>query len=397
MIDLGGEGSATVNWSLVLLAGAAVLGIVLLIGLLNLLDNRRTRGFVTLFLVLPLLALSFLAVTGRVVHVRSRAAVPASGDGDVTVVLSPPDKTDTGKAADDGISFRIQQDEGTGKGMIIFVKANRRLESLGKAFLDAIRHSGEKESEPGKSPAAPTTEVAAAPAGPAAPTRDLQPAKPASAPVSKPTVPPAETQDPTRQAIQVYEAISKSAAKWGAKRRTTPRTASKTGAPAGKALPTDDVAYEETVTAYGRAATDSAAALDDELQLALKGYVQDRLGDEAAERVVLPAGELRKCIASKSQETVDVKGLGPMVCTTALVRFDNAFQTRIDREWVRVRLPERLWYLGGGLGVVLLPLSVGYGYLKIDLATGGAYRWRLRLAAVAILAGMVAAGVAFIP
>ena len=46
---------------------------------------------------------------------------------------------------------------------------------------------------------------------------------------------------------------------------------------------------------------------------------------------------------------------------------------------------------GGGLAAVLWLLAVMYGYLRVDLKTGGAYRGRLRFAAVLAILGPVAA------
>ena len=407
MFNFGG-GDAAGHWNFLVVIGAAVLGVVLIFGLLNLLENRRARGFVAVFLVLPVLLLGFLAMTALVVRSRigaeredetrrqAEAAMLQSGvrqpalpgPGDVMVVLSPPDKAEAGKTPDDSISVKIHQDDGSGKGTIIYVKANRMLESLGKAFLDTIRHGTEKETEPEKPSPTPTAQAAVSPSGPAAP-----PAKAAAGPPSKPPTTPAVKQDPIREAIQVIESLSKSAAGVGATRKTSPRTAAKPRAPANNLASQSEVVYEETVTAYGKDATDSQAALDDELQLALARYMEGRFGPEAADQIEIPADDLRKCVALEPKETVELKGLGPMVRTTGVVRFNKAFQARIDQEWAKVHLSEKFWYLGGGLGAVMLLLAVGYGYLKIDLATHGAYRWRLRLAAIAIVVG-IAAGIA---
>ena len=112
---------------------------------------------------------------------------------------------------------------------------------------------------------------------------------------------------------------------------------------------------------------------------------------EAAEEVQFPADEIRDFIVPGSQvdENVESGLLGPITRTTVRVYLGKAYQ--------RFRLPQRLWYLGGGFGGVLLLVSVVWGYLKIDLATAGAYRWHLRLAAAAILLGMAGTAVAFVP
>ena len=44
-------------------------------------------------------------------------------------------------------------------------------------------------------------------------------------------------------------------------------------------------------------------------------------------------------------------------------------------------MSDRLWYAGSAAGLVLALLATFYGYLKVDLRTGGAHKGRLRLAA----------------
>jgi hypothetical protein len=376
-----------VPWKLVVLVGAGVVAIMLLVGLVNLFVNPRTRPWGVLLLAVPLVILGGLWVTIWVAHVPpGRGPVPdevaaqkaaeamlrpgawpepkpwpePKGDG-LTVIVSPPDEARPGKPVDDGISVKIQQDGPTGKGTIIYVKANRMLEALGKTLLDTIRdHGSEKKTEPAGPTAPPAQPVAAAGPPPHVPGPDTPPAKPARAAPSKPS--PA------------------------AAAKTAPRLPAKP--PAAKRTPPRSAASEETVTGYGKTAADSEDNLDLELQKAFSQYAERRLGSEGAGEVSFPAEEIRKFIVDTSQEEVESGLLGPIIRTTAVVNFDKAYQS--------YRLSQRLWYLGGGLGVVLLMLSVIYGYLKIDLATAGAYRWRLRLAAAGIVLGTAAAAVAFL-
>jgi hypothetical protein len=56
---------------------------------------------------------------------------------------------------------------------------------------------------------------------------------------------------------------------------------------------------------------------------------------------------------------------------------------------------ERLWLLGGGTGLLTLLFSTIAGYLRLDAATHGAYRGRLKLAAASIL-GAAGAVVVFL-
>ena len=388
-------GAMHLGVSPVVVIGVGLLGIVLVIGLLTLLANPRTRGTV----VGLLLVLGFLAVTGWFVRVRTSEErlrqdaawqateaqlrpqpVPSqpAGDENVTVVLSPPDKLSTGKSGDDRVSVKIETHQQTGKGTMIYVKDNRVLEALrknlldkdrladigrhvvldaiGMNLLDTIRRSTDKETEPAK--------LATPAAAPPAPGQDAVPAKSAAA--SSPKTPRAPA----------------------GKARTAPPPRAKSPSASAKAAPPGSSAYEETEPAFGKTQAECDANLDDELEKAFSRYVQRRQGTEDAGEVQLPADELRKFIVRSSQDQVESGTLGPILRATAVVDFERAYQT--------FRLSHKLWYLGGGLGAVLLLLSLAYGYLKIDLATGGAYRWRLRLAVATILVGMAAAITAFL-
>jgi len=75
-----------------------------------------------------------------------------------------------------------------------------------------------------------------------------------------------------------------------------------------------------------------------------------------------------------------------------LLEFDRAVNARIEEEWNQALVTERL---GGvaALGVlVFVFLGAVWSYLKIDLATGGAYRGRLRLVAGTLILVAIAVG-----
>jgi hypothetical protein len=64
-----------------------------------------------------------------------------------------------------------------------------------------------------------------------------------------------------------------------------------------------------------------------------------------------------------------------------LMSFDREANTRLLETVRQTVVTERLIGIAGLLILSLLLLSIIYGYLKVDLATGGSYRWRLRLVA----------------
>jgi hypothetical protein len=78
----------------------------------------------------------------------------------------------------------------------------------------------------------------------------------------------------------------------------------------------------------------------------------------------------------------------------AHLRFDFSpgLRDALERRWQAETAERRLILLGSLLGLVTLMLGTAAGYFRLDDATGGAYRGRLKLAALAVIAaGSVAA------
>jgi hypothetical protein len=153
--------------------------------------------------------------------------------------------------------------------------------------------------------------------------------------------------------------------------------------------------YQRVVTAGpwdSRAKCD--AMLPAEIERGICSFIGQYLNEEAAARVRLPADYVNAEIFREQYAELVDTSVGQMTQVHALLRFDRRVRDRIQEEWTRIRMEKRLWYAGGGLAGVLLMLSAVYGYLKIDLATRGAYRGRLRvLSAALIFAVATAAGV----
>ena len=133
------------------------------------------------------------------------------------------------------------------------------------------------------------------------------------------------------------------------------------------------------------------AELPGELQKALNRYVETCMGQPAGWRpVALPYEFLRQEVVKGQCEDIRPSSVGPMTRLYALLQFDRKTRDRIVEEGRRNTVAGRLWVAGGGLAAMLWLLAVMYGYLKVDLKTGGAYRGRLRFAAVLAILGPVA-------
>ncbi len=76
----------------------------------------------------------------------------------------------------------------------------------------------------------------------------------------------------------------------------------------------------------------------------------------------------------------------------ARLEIDERARADFWRQWRSTEVTNRLWYTGGAAALVLALLGTLYGYLKLDVKTGGAHKGRLQLAAT-LVALIAAAGV----
>jgi hypothetical protein len=126
---------------------------------------------------------------------------------------------------------------------------------------------------------------------------------------------------------------------------------------------------------------------------AVERYVTIYFGDERAAALVnLEPAYLRQHLIRQPlyAETVDAS-VGPMQQLHALLEFDDEMRAELHRLWRQAFVSDRLRYVGGAFSLLLAAIAAAWGYLKLDLATRGAYTRRLRwAAALAIL--LMAAG-----
>jgi hypothetical protein len=128
---------------------------------------------------------------------------------------------------------------------------------------------------------------------------------------------------------------------------------------------------------------DCDAHLPEELQKALDQYAEKCLGSPPYPRVVLPTEYLRqRLINAEYEEDIQSPSVGAMKQLHVLLTFDNEMKDRVIEQHRRGVAMRRLWAVGIGVAAILWPLAIVFAYLKIDLATGGAYRGRLRFAAL---------------
>jgi hypothetical protein len=148
--------------------------------------------------------------------------------------------------------------------------------------------------------------------------------------------------------------------------------------------------------------TECDRRLPEALRQALNEYVDRYVGSAAVGRISLPREYLqthlvRETWVENREVAVTSTEKVPMVLLHVLAAFDADVTTRLAEMWQRVVILQRLRTIGLGLAYVLLLLATFWVDLRIDLATGGAYRKRLRLASALVGGLLTVLAVATIP
>jgi hypothetical protein len=132
--------------------------------------------------------------------------------------------------------------------------------------------------------------------------------------------------------------------------------------------------------------------LDLEMKRAADQYIDDYLGEGAKDVVDISLGYLRKHVKkAEFNEVIESETVGPMQQIHALLEFDDGARADFQRRWHAAVVSRRLWHVGAVTGLILALLGTLYGYLRLDLRTGGTHKGQLQLAA-ALVALIVTAG-----
>lgn len=142
--------------------------------------------------------------------------------------------------------------------------------------------------------------------------------------------------------------------------------------------------------------------LPGKLRAAVGEYAAVYLEPKAQDKLHLPVDYIRTNIVQDDWEEVKdvvISPTGqipeksvPMVQLNVLLEFNHAANARIREEWDKAVVADRLFGVGALTAIVLALLAGAYGYMELDLVTGGAYRRRLRLAAAAVVLLLIATG-----
>jgi hypothetical protein len=127
------------------------------------------------------------------------------------------------------------------------------------------------------------------------------------------------------------------------------------------------------------------------LQQALDRYVAICLGEAWRGKIRLPEEKLLHLKTEEYEET-QPSSVGLMTNLHLLVKFDPGFKDRVLGEAKHeVTVRARLHQAGAALAGTWLALGVVWGYLRLDLRSGGKHRGRLRLAAALMFSALAAA------
>ena len=136
-------------------------------------------------------------------------------------------------------------------------------------------------------------------------------------------------------------------------------------------------------------------ALDGAIARSVQQYLAGFLGDDrAAAQIEIEPAYLRQRLVKQPvyAETVEAS-VGPMHEWHALLEFDQDLRSDLRRMWDASKVSLRLRYAACGFGAVIAALGTLLAQLKLDLATRGMYRRRLRwgsgLAILLVTAGAV--------
>jgi hypothetical protein len=234
--------------------------------------------------------------------------------------------------------------------------------------------------QPAKSEPAPAAASAPAPEPPVEPAPQTAPAAAPSADVNPPPTAKPSTDEPAAGSVaQAEEPLAP---------RARPAWLDVSGSL------DDDSVYRVAVNSGPWATVPECQRwLEQAIKTEADHYIDEVVGESGASNLVAIPRKYLLDHVKKDQfnEVVDSPTVGPMHQIHALLEFDDAARTVIHDRWRNAVVTHRLWYAGSAGALVLGLLGTLFGYLKLDLKTGGNQKGRLQLAAT-LVALIVAAG-----
>jgi len=161
----------------------------------------------------------------------------------------------------------------------------------------------------------------------------------------------------------------------------------------------DGLGYQRVITA---GPFPDRVACDRELDLLLvsaaRDFAERRFGFPNREMFDVDAGYLRDRVVADHWERRTIHSFGPgaenqtMYQVYLLLDFDAEDQRELAGVARKTLVQGRLWYAGFALTAALALLTTALGYLRVNTATGGQYKGRLKLAAGGVILAVAVAG-----
>ncbi|MEK6246549.1 MAG: hypothetical protein N2C12_00115, partial [Planctomycetales bacterium] len=141
---------------------------------------------------------------------------------------------------------------------------------------------------------------------------------------------------------------------------------------------------------------DCQKQIDAKLLGAVKEYAENFIAAGSGDLTSVPPSFLRSEIVKEEfiKTTFHHFGLDEqkMYHVYLLLEFDEEADAYLRQRLQRATINSRLWYTSFGLGSAFILLGTGFSYLRIDQATAGKYKGRLKLASGAVILSLTASG-----
>jgi hypothetical protein len=374
------------SFSILLLGVALIIGALAVVGLVSLWSSERGRMAGKILAAFGGLAIAVVVAMSLLVVVRRAqvAPTPATAEADIngTIYAESPDENATPgsrvsisgqRNASGGYTVNLQADV-SNKPTPGVKGGDAKIAQILEALVEAVRESGQKEAINAKNVAqGALTKVVTGEA--------ISPTKPTATPAA---TTPATSTATTPAAASVPNVAAK-----------TPTAAPTRPEPDWVKTRSDyakGVLIVATDPCFSKQEADALMAAH--LKKELAAYVSDWIDPRAGRLVRLPLDYVRTKLVKEEWEKHHTTSVGETIQLFAMVQIDHDAKVRIEQQWEQVCATERLFKLGGGFGGILYLLAVIHFYLRIDLATAGIYRGRLRLISIGLFLAPLAAAIA---
>jgi hypothetical protein len=151
---------------------------------------------------------------------------------------------------------------------------------------------------------------------------------------------------------------------------------------------TGDVFQASIVVGPYSTLAECEAKTPEAVQEALNQYAEAAVGPEVVGAIPLPEGWQKSIVVDRWEET-RAFSVGPMIRLHLRLQFDAHVKIRVQEAYRQAVVGHRLQIFGVWAAVGLLLLAICFSHLKMDIATAGVYRTRLRFVTATVILAVV--------